>query len=129
MKLKINKKRINEIVSETIEKLVESIIKENNDIVTSGEISSNLFNGEVGRIEVIERDNFNEWAEQVWAMFVNSYSEIGGVKSYRHYEDFCKKHPLLIIVLDNDNNLLACSSYRSTGRNDLKNDCYWMHSR
>lgn len=114
--MKIEKQRLREIVEETIDKILSLV----EDVSAKGELTDKVLSNEVGKIEFVTRERFNEWAERVWSMLIDSYANIGGLKSYRHYEDFCKKHPFIILVLGDNDTLLACATYRSTGRNDLK---------
>ncbi len=74
-------------------------------------LSNNKIN--VGTVYKLERpEEINLYAADVYDMLYKSYESIGGLKSYRSYKDFLRKRHILEIVLSNDNELLACASYR-----------------
>ena len=63
-------------------------------------------------IAIEDEDGFNQWAEPVWNMLTTSHENVGGLKGYRSYYDFCQKKHLFIIALGKNNKLMACATYR-----------------
>lgn len=55
--------------------------------------------------------DFLYYAEDVWNMLEMSYHDIGGLQTYRNYNDFYRKRPYMEVVVKN-NELLACATYR-----------------
>lgn len=66
----------------------------------------------VGELRTItNEEEFTKWANIVWEQLQLSYSNVGGLKSYRNFNDFCRKGHILEVVV-NGNELLACATYR-----------------
>lgn len=100
--IKLDGQRIHNIVKETIENIIK----------TSGTFD-NTKRINVGKIITIKDDtNFNKWAEKVWNMLELSYADIGGLQSYRDFNDFSKKRHIIEIVISEDGILLSCATYR-----------------
>ena len=70
-------------------------------------------------VSIQDRDEFNKWSNDVWDMLVSSYESNGGLKTYRNHSDFCKKKPIIELVLNDNNELLSCATYRRI-ENSLK---------
>lgn len=47
---------------------------------------------------IIEEKDFNAYADSVWNMLTSSYESLGGLKSYKGYEDFLEKQPFMKVV-------------------------------
>lgn len=63
-------------------------------------------------IFVDTKQEFLKYAVSVWNILTLSYRNLGGLKSYRDYQDFLRKQHYLRIVLDNNGNVIACATYR-----------------
>lgn len=100
--INLSETKINHIITETIE----------NFLKTSGKLdNSKRIN--VGNIVTIKGEpEFNNWAKEVWDMLELSYSDIGGLQSYRDFNDFLKKKHIIEIILSEDGKLLSCATYR-----------------
>ena len=99
---KIDEQKIYCIVKETLEKF----IKTNGGLDITNRIN-------VGNIITIKNDiEFNKWADKVWDMLELSYADVGGLQSYRDFNDFVKKRHIIEIVISEDGNLLSCATYR-----------------
>ena len=72
----------------------------------------------VGEIKMLnEQEEIEKYSPIVWDMLEKSYENIGGLQSYRDYNDFKKKKHLIMVVRDFDNeNLLACATFRRIER-------------
>ncbi len=68
----------------------------------------------VGEINMLnEQEEIEKYLPLVWDMLKKSYENIGGLKSYRDYDDFKKKKHLMMVIRDfNNKNLLACATFR-----------------
>ena len=66
--------------------------------------------GTLVRLE--NKEMFLERAKEVWEILFISYESIGGIKTYRGFKDFIKKRPLVEIIVNSNNNILACATYR-----------------
>ena len=68
----------------------------------------------VGEIKMLHKsEEVEKYLPLVWEMLEKSYENIGGLQSYRDYNDFKKKKHLIMVVRDFDNeNLLACATFR-----------------
>ena len=68
----------------------------------------------VGEIKILnEQDEVEKYLPLVWDMLKKSYEKLGGLKSYRDYDDFKKKKHLMLVVMGFGNeNLLACATFR-----------------
>ena len=101
-KMKIDENVIRKIIEETIKKVLK---EEYGDL--------NLNSTIVGKMFFVEnKTDFLKYAIPVWNQLTLSYQNIGGLKSYRDYQDFLKKQHYIRIVLDNNGNVLACATYR-----------------
>lgn len=71
----------------------------------------------VGEIKMLnEQEEIEKYLPLIWDMLEKSYENIGGLQSYRDYNDFKKKKHLLMVVRDFDNrDLLACAVFRRIG--------------
>ena len=71
----------------------------------------------VGEINMLnEQEEIEKYLPLIWDMLEKSYENIGGLQSYRDYNDFKKKKHLLMVVRDFDNrDLLACAVFRRIG--------------
>ena len=64
-----------------------------------------------------EQGKVEKYLPLIWDMLEKSYENIGGLQSYRDYNDFKKKKHILMVVRDFDNgNLLACATFRRIER-------------
>ena len=72
----------------------------------------------VGEINMLnEQEEIEKYLPLIWDMLEKSYENIGGLQSYRDYNDFKKKKHILMVVRDFDNgNLLACATFRRIER-------------
>lgn len=72
----------------------------------------------VGEIKILnEQEEIEKYLPLIWDMLEKSYENIGGLQSYRDYNDFKKKKHILMVVRDFDNgNLLACATFRRIER-------------
>ena len=72
----------------------------------------------VGEIKMLnEQEEIEKYLPLIWDMLENSYENIGGLQSYRDYNDFKKKKHILMVVRDFDyGNLLACATFRRIER-------------
>ncbi len=72
----------------------------------------------VGEIKMLnEQEEIEKYLPLIWDMLEKSYENIGGLQSYRDYNDFKKKKHILMVVRDFDNgNLLACATFRRIER-------------
>ena len=68
----------------------------------------------VGEIKMLnEQEEIEKYLPLIWDMLEKSYENIGGLQSYRDYNDFKKKKHLLMVVRDfNNQDLLACAVFR-----------------
>ena len=68
----------------------------------------------VGELKMLnEQEEIEKYLPLIWDMLEKSYENIGGLQSYRDYNDFKKKKHILMVVRDFDNgNLLACATFR-----------------
>ena len=75
----------------------------------------------VGELKMLyEQEEVEKYLPLVWEMLEKSYEGIGGLKSYRDYNDFKKRKHLLMVVRDfNNKDLLACAVFRRI-ENSLK---------
>ena len=92
------------------------------NMVNETEIRRNvLYPISVGEIKMLdEQEEIEKYLPLVWDMLEKSYENIGGLQSYRDYNDFKKKKHLLMVVRDfNNKNLLACAVFRRI-ENSLK---------
>lgn len=108
--LPITSKDLSEIVNKVVTRVLNEggYLKESNISTTEPmAISTDDL-----RIVDVQPKDFNLWYEKVWNMLIDSYSNVGGLKTYRNYNDFCDKKHGIKVVLDNYNNLLACATYR-----------------
>lgn len=80
--------------------------------VNNGELNIQLPNSDFKLIPVENEEGFRQWAEPVWDILTASYENVGGLKSYRNFSDFCKKKHLFIMAFDQNNKILACATYR-----------------
>ena len=80
--------------------------------VNNGELNIQLPNSDFKLIPIENEEGFKQWAEPVWDILTASYENVGGLKSYRNFSDFCKKKHLFIIAFDQNNKILACATYR-----------------
>lgn len=80
--------------------------------VNNGELNIQLPNSDFKLVPVENEEGFRQWAEPVWDILTASYENVGGLKSYRDFSDFCKKRHLFIMVFDQNNKILACATYR-----------------
>ena len=88
------------------------------NMVNETEIRRNvLYPISVGEIKMLdEQEEIEKYLPLVWDMLEKSYENIGGLQSYRDYNDFKKKKHLLMVVRDFDNrDLLACAVFRRIG--------------
>lgn len=89
------------------------------DIVNEMELRRNeLPQINVGEIKMLnEQEEIEKYLPLIWDMLEKSYENIGGLQSYRDYNDFKKKKHILMVVRDFDNgNLLACATFRRIER-------------
>ena len=80
--------------------------------VNNGELNIQLPNSDFQLTPVENEEGFRQWAEPVWDMLTASHENVGGLKSYRNFSDFCNKKHLFIIAFDQNNKILACATYR-----------------
>ena len=67
----------------------------------------------VGELKMLyEQEEIEKYLPLVWEMLEKSYEGIGGLKSYRDYNDFKKRKHLLMVVRDFNKDLLACAVFR-----------------
>ena len=68
----------------------------------------------VGELKMLyEQEEVEKYLPLVWEMLEKSYEGIGGLNSYRDYNDFKKRKHLLMVVRDfNNKDLLACAVFR-----------------
>ena len=97
----------NKFLKEIISKKVKLVINE----MLQGKLNrTNDIN--IGNLlSIKDEETFRKWAPQIWDMLVLSYKDIGGLKSYRDYNDFLKKRHI-VEVITNNSVLMACSTYR-----------------
>lgn len=71
----------------------------------------------VGELKMVyEQEEVEKYLPLVWEMLKKSYENIGGLKSYSSYNDFKRKKHLMMVVRDfNNENLLACATFRRIG--------------
>lgn len=60
----------------------------------------------------IEKKDIMPISESLWQMFVSSYENIGGLKTYRSKEDFLRKVKYAKVVYNNSE-VVACATYRN----------------
>ena len=86
-----------------------------NNVVNETEVRRNVLSPiNVGEIKMLHKlEEVEQYLPLVWEMLEKSYENIGGLQSYRDYNDFKKKKHLIMVVRDFDNeNLLACATFR-----------------
>jgi hypothetical protein len=59
-----------------------------------------------------EDEKYEEFLPSVWNILVESYKNVGGLKTYRNYNDFAKKKHHIAVVLGGNGDLLACATFR-----------------
>lgn len=77
-------------------------------------VSENRRNIDAGNLSFFSNED-KEYAGSlpgVWEMLVNSYENVGGLKTYRNYNDFVKKKHYIAVVFDTGGGLLACATFR-----------------
>ncbi|MGM9745978.1 MAG: hypothetical protein ACI30H_03355 [Paludibacteraceae bacterium] len=99
----LNKKILKEIIRETLDNI-------NSNMHGNLKISNN--ENDYSIITIKDDDSFNKWSNLVWTMLVLSYENNEGLKTYRNFSDFINKRHIIEIVLDDNNMLLACATYR-----------------
>ena len=85
------------------------------NVVNETEVRRNVLSPiSVGEIKMLnEQGEIEKYLPLVWDMLEKSYETIGGLQSYRDYNDFKKKKHLIMVVRDFDNeNLLVCATFR-----------------
>jgi hypothetical protein len=74
----------------------------------------------IGHIyQLTNEEDISTYANDVWNMLLDSYENVGGLKTYRSFKDFIRKKHLIEVVIDKSGNLLACATYRRI-ENSLK---------
>ena len=100
--IKLTENELHHILKEVI----EDVIKSNGRFDDTNRIN-------VGNIVIIKsEEDFKKWAKQVWDMLNSSYADVGGLQSYRDFNDFIKKKHIIEIVLSKEGELLSCATYR-----------------
>ena len=68
----------------------------------------------VGELKMLDdQEEIEKCLPIVWDMLEKSYENIGGLQSYRDYNDFKKKRHQIMVVKDfNNDDLLACATFR-----------------
>lgn len=68
----------------------------------------------VGELKVLDdQEEIEMYSTLVWDMLEKTYENIGGLQTFRNYNDFKKKKHRMMVVRDfNSGELLACATYR-----------------
>ena len=103
-------RNINEIDINHLKDIIRETITEM--LHTSGKLQNDKNINAGSLIKIFNIEDFKKWSSEVWDMLVLSYEDIGGLKSYRNYADFCKKHHIMEIVVDGSGRLLSCATFR-----------------
>ena len=69
---------------------------------------------DVGELKVLnDQEEFEKYSALVWDMLEKSYENIGGLQTFRNYNNFKKKKHRMMVIRDfNSGELLACATYR-----------------
>ena len=102
--MRISEGKLKKIITETINNFFKTYINENN-----GTIPNKNYN--IGEIITLNNDEFIKLSPSIWTILEESYENIGGIKTYKNFNDFCKKKPYVEVIVVN-NEILACATYR-----------------
>ena len=103
----VTEEKIRKIVSETLKKcLNENGTFQDLSKTNHGEIVS------AGTLIKLSPEDVKKWANEIWNLFTISYENIGGIKTYKNFQDFLRKKNTAKIVVGTNNELLACATYR-----------------
>ena len=65
----------------------------------------------IGEIKILNETEFEQKANNIWEILLESYEPHGGLKSYRNFENFLDLAHTVKIV-EKDDRILACATYR-----------------
>lgn len=65
-----------------------------------------------GELKWLTDEEFKNYATEIWDIFQLSYQNIGGLKSYRNFQDFLNKRHTAKVIFGNNGSILACATYR-----------------
>jgi len=100
--MELNETQLRKYIEESVRKILSE---------EYGNLSLTKIN--IGKMIFVDtKPEFLKYAVPVWNILTLSYKNIGGLKSYRDYQDFLRKQHYLRIVLDTSGNVIACATYR-----------------
>lgn len=110
-KIILNELELKKLINESVLK----VLKENGFDINSLNINNHGDDIKVGEmIFITNKNELTKYAIDIWNILTFSYNKIGGLKSYKDYNDFLdKKHAQRIII--SGNKIIACATYRKIG--------------
>lgn len=103
-------KKIIKLIEEHLKRIVSTSVER---FLKEQDINKlDLSNDSVMKVEFVGRDKNIKEADLIWNMLIESYSKIGGLKTYKNKEQFLRMAKYAKLAYDGEN-IVACAIYRN----------------